>query len=496
MLAICVCGAAAYSNSFDGVFVLDDKTAIAANPTIRTLRPVATPLAPPRDTAVAGRPIANLSFAITYALAPRDARDVFAAGSGADAARLDRLQRNAWTYHAVNLGIHLAAACVLFGVVRRTLSSTAGREPVGNRADVLGLAIAAIWVVHPLTTAAVTYIVQRVEALAGLLYLVTMYCAIRARDRLTDSAQRARGTRRSETSGERGRTRWAIAAIAACALGMATKESFVTAPLMVVAWDWLMLREPWRAMVARRWPLYAGLAATWMVLAAILAASPRSASVGIGLHGVSSWTYLTTQAGVVAHYVRAAIVPWPLALDYEWPLAASVRDVLLPAALVLTLAVATLLGIIRRAPWSFAGVWFLLILTPTSSVIPIVTEVAADHRMYLPLAAVMACVVLVLYRSAKSLALHLSSVESPALHGAWRLAVAAIVVALGALTYARNAEFASEERLYAADVARRPANARARSNLASILIEQGRLAEAETLLRERAFAGRRATSAA
>jgi len=35
-------------------------------------------------------------------------------------------------------------------------------------------------VVHPLTSAAVTYIVQRVESLMALFYLLTLYCSIRA----------------------------------------------------------------------------------------------------------------------------------------------------------------------------------------------------------------------------------------------------------------------------------------------------------------------------
>jgi len=118
-----------------------------------------------------------------------------------------------------------------------------------------------------------------------------------------------------------------------------------------------------------------------------------------------------------------------------------------------------------------------LILAPTSSVVPIVTEVAADHRMYLPLAAIVACTVLAVARLAQRF--HVPAVRA----GAFGLAALSVVV-LGALTYARNADFSSQERVYAEDVATRPSNGRARSNLASVLIDQGRLAEAEPLLRE------------
>jgi Tfp pilus assembly protein PilF len=247
---------------------------------------------------------------------------------------------------------------------------------------------------------------------------------------------------------------------------------------MVPIWDFLMLGGPWRAMLARRWRLYAGLAATWAIVAGILAFAPRSGSVGFGLHGVSPWDYLGTEAGVIAHYLRLAFVPWPLSLDYEWRIATSLGDVLAPALIVAPLLGATAWGLLRRAPWSFAGVWFFLILAPTSSVVPIVTEVAADHRMYVPLAAIVGCTVLAVAWLAQRF------LTAPAVRLVAVGATAIVVVALGTLTHARNADYSSQERVYAKDVATRPSNARARSNLASVLIDQGRPAEAEPLLRD------------
>ncbi len=74
-LVILLAGASAwaYSTSFAGVLVLDDVRAIARNRTIRTLWPLPGPLSPPSGTIVSGRPVANLTLAINYALAPPDA---------------------------------------------------------------------------------------------------------------------------------------------------------------------------------------------------------------------------------------------------------------------------------------------------------------------------------------------------------------------------------------------------------------------------------------
>ena len=84
-----------------------------------------------------------------------------------------------WGYHLVNLLIHITAALLLFGIVRRTLDLPQFRVRYEHRGIWLALTVALIWLVHPLQTESVTYLVQRAESLMGMLYLLTMYCAIR-----------------------------------------------------------------------------------------------------------------------------------------------------------------------------------------------------------------------------------------------------------------------------------------------------------------------------
>jgi len=75
---------------------------------------------------------------------------------------------------------------------------------------------------------------------------------------------------------------------------------------------------PTGSWLQRRWPLYLGLAATWGLLAYLVASEPRPHSVG----SIDGWTpikYLITQAGVILHYLRLAVWPRPLIFDYDWP---------------------------------------------------------------------------------------------------------------------------------------------------------------------------------
>ncbi len=297
----------------------------------------------------------------------------------------------------------------------------------------------------------------------GLFYLTTLYSSIRAVD----------------AAAGRARTFWMAGAILACALGMGTKEVMVTAPLMVMLWDRQF--APRRA-TARR-SLYVGLAATWAVLAALVAGGHRATSVGFTFPDWPWWRYLMTQAEVVACYLRLAVLPTPLVLDYEWPAATSMAQVTGPGALIAVLLSVTVWGLARRSPAAFAGAWFFLILAPTSSVLPIVTEVAAEHRMYLPVAGVITLLVLGPFELGRLAAETKAFPGRHVLRHLGFVASAAVVILLARMTHERNADYHVYDRIWSDTVAKRPQNARARNNYATSLLAQGRFAEAEPQLR-------------
>jgi tetratricopeptide (TPR) repeat protein len=422
------------------VLVGDDEAAIAQNTTIRLLSSFGTVLSPPADTTVAARPLANLTFAINYALAGGTA--------------------NLWGYHAFNLAVHCLAAIGLFGIVRRTLRAPALRDRFGEQASMMiAFAVVAVWIAHPLHTQAVTFLAQRVESLMGFFYVATIYSVIRA----AESGFQSRG--------------WTIAAVVACALGMATKETMITAPLLAALWIWVCW--PQEKLLGRPRPLLIGLAAMMVIAFALASMGARSGSAGFGAGAWTSWSYLMTQAGVIVHYISLAFWPNPLVFQYGWLPADSWRAVM-PQLLVLgLLAAGTAAAAIRRMPIALIGVWFFLILAPSSSIVPISTEVAAEHRMYLPLAAIVAAVVLgtlALWRAARSPAPGLSDYLA-------RIALVLVVLFLTLATRERNNVYSSAE-LIAADVVRnRPQNPHARLTYGSYLVGEKRFAEAEVHLR-------------
>ena len=373
-----------YANSLRSPFIYDDSVSIVDNEHIRTLA-LSDALFSDRENPTAGRPLVNLSFALNYAIGGL----------------------NPVGYRIVNIALHAACGLLIFAIGRRVLGSTG-----------FGFATALLWIVHPLNSEVVDYVTQRSESLMALFFLLTLYASIRALD------PAHRGV-------------WTVTAILACLAGMGCKETMAAAPIIVLLYDRAFVFDTWAAgFHARRW-LYAGLGATWIALAALISAGPRVHSAGFA-SGASPWTYLLNQTVMIVRYLRLTVWPANLVVNYGWPRPLTLAAVA-PYAVVVVALLAATVAVSRRSPrLAFAGAWILIILAPTSSIIPIATEVGAERRMYLPIVAIIALAVVCVMRLA-------SRVRVPALAAAGVLCAASTALALG--TMQRNREYESTARL-------------------------------------------------
>jgi tetratricopeptide (TPR) repeat protein len=441
---IAIAGAIVYANALTGPFVLDDQDTVVMNEQIRQLWPPSVVLFPALELPVAGRPAVNVSFAMNYALGGLDVRG----------------------YHLLNIAIHIACGLLLFGIVRRALALPSLRERFGSRATDLAFGIALIWLVHPLATDAVDYVTQRTELMLGLFFLLTFYASIRALDR----------------------PGWRIVAVAAAALGMASKESMVTAPVVVAVFDRIFVYRSWKETWQRRGGLYVPLAATWMVLAALIWSGPRFRSAGFS-SGVSPWTYLLNQTQMIVRYLRLSIWPRGLVIDYGTPRAMTLTEAAPYGAVVLVLVALTVWALARKPALGFLGFFFFTTLSPTSSMVPIATEVGAERRMYLPLAAVVTLAVIslawLMERFVRMQPEQAREAATRRAHAVGLAALAAVALALAAGTVLRNREYASSVTLARTTLERWP-TPRAQHSLGSALIGEGRDEEGIAELRKAA----------
>ena len=402
----------AYANAFSGGFIFDDESSIVNNPSLSRIWPPWAPLISPSAGGTRGRPFANLTFAVNH----------WIGGLAVPG------------YHAANIGIHILAGLALFGIMRRTFRRPSLAPRFGAAARPLAFAVAALWLVHPLTTESVTYLAQRTECLMGLCYLLALYCVIRGAESASPS-------------------RWYLLGGTASLLGMATKEVMVTAPVVILLYDRTFLAGSFAAALKQRGRLYLGLAGGWILLGFLMhGVGQRGAGLG---HGVSVGAYALCECRAIVHYLALAAWPHPLVFDYGTDLGPGGAAAAPFALIVLALVLCMLLLVWRRPALGFAVFWFLAILAPTSSLVPIVLQPVAEHRMYLPLAAVVA----------------LAATGAYALLGRWSaLPLAALALGLGAATHERNNDYRSPLLIWGDTVAKRPMNARAHCNLGNALL--------------------------
>lgn len=487
--AVFVAGAAivlavllAYANSVRGPFVYDDVPAIPENPTLATWWRVDRVLFPPPDSTVSGRPLLNATLALNYAI-------------GGPAV---------WSYHLLNIAIHAGAALALFGLVRRTMAAGAPgctwpgsscaaahggrmapripdpRPGVGlDEPTLIGFAVALAWALHPLVTEGVDYIVQRAESLMSLLLLLTLYAFVRAADAARGAVSAGGGPPgwgpgepaqgRGADAVRRSSNRWLAFSVGCCAVGMAAKENMAAAPLIVLSYDRCFAAGSFAAALrTRRW-YYLSLAATWLILGALILSTGgnRNGTIGFGT-GVPVIAYWLTQAPALFRYLALSLWPVPLVFDYGTPWVKSLPEVLWPGLVVAAVIATAVWAWVKNRPAGFVAVSALAILAPTSMV-PGTAQMIVEHRMYLPLAAVVV----------------LGWTGVRAIVGRRMLVlVAGAAPALLALTAFRNTTYHSEARLWADTAAKRPDNARAYFTLAKDLQEHGRVAAAVPLYRK------------
>ncbi len=356
LLALLAATAVAYGPSLRGGFVLDDDRVVVWNPDLR--QPDAVRLPRLRELLGTARPLTSVSFAA-------DLRGGLDPGS----------------FHRTGLLLHLLTVVTAFVLLRRLLVRVGHARPAG-----VALVVASLFALHPIQLESVAYVSQRSEVLSTLLYLWTLL--------LLDAVA-------SHPRGARGAVTW-TGGVFAWVLAMGAKAIAISLPAAFLA-DQLVLApagERGGRAAARRavrgavivLPIAALAAWSATMQLATLEAAPGGGA-GFRATPLTSVQYLLTQLRVQWLYLR--LLAWPAGLSIDRPFEAS--RALDPAALLaaagLVLAVGLALWTWARAERSpadapahrlvaFGILFWLVVLSPTSSLVPVL-DLAVEHRVYL-----------------------------------------------------------------------------------------------------------------
>jgi tetratricopeptide (TPR) repeat protein len=432
LLALALIVILSYANTLGSPFIFDSRNNIESNPHIRISEITLNDLA---DAAFKSpekhRPLSNISFALNYYLHGY----------------------NVVGYHVVNILIHISTGFILYFFVKATLCTPALRSRYRNDRWISFFA-AAVWMIHPLQTQSVSYIVQRMNSLCAMFYILSIL--LYARFRLS----------------EQQRNKWWLfsGCILAGALSLASKQIAATLPVFIVIYEWYFFRDLDLKWLKNHIPLLTGCLLLAAVIALALLGSNPLDRILNGYKGrdFTLAQRLLTEPRVIILYLSLLLWPHPsrLNLDHDFTLSNSLMDpwttffAILTIAALIGLAVATAK---KHRLFSFCILWFFGNLAIESSLIAL--EIVFEHRVYLPSMAFSLIVALAAYRWVKPRWL--------------QAALLGIMVMVGAVwTFERNTAYSDRVTFWQDCVNKSPRKARPYNNLGVALAEQGQHREA------------------
>lgn len=406
-----------YSSIINSPFVFDDNPNIVTNPHIRNIQ---FDLEHLRPIIFSSRPVAKLSFALNYYFH----------------------QYKVAGYHQVNIIIHLLNGFLLYLFISQTLL-LAGFTDKKHQATAFWAVL--LWLVHPLQIQSVSYIVQRMNALAVFFYLTGFNFYILGRlqpHRLIRAVC------------------WGAALLCGL-LSIGSKENGLTLLFFIFMYEWIFFQK-----MKQKWLHQQSGTLLEIILMSILAGwimldwQPSRFNFTIGER-------LLTEFRVVVYYLSLLIFPHParLHLDYNFPVSKSLFDpwtTLASITAVLTLCMLNYKAGRKNPIFSFCLLWFLGQLVIESSVISL--DLVFEHRLYLPSMLLFLIPVMSIRKK----------IKFPWQH----LFLASLVLILALWTWQRNHFWQSQLILWHDNVIKTPLNPRVLHNYGSALEKKGRLDEA------------------
>jgi tetratricopeptide (TPR) repeat protein len=344
LLILTAVGFAVYSNSLQSEFHYDDMTSIIVQSRITTFKIFS-------DfnywINISNRPLSDFTFAINYHFG----------------------KLNVIGYHLLNIIIHVFNGWLVYLLVLKIMSF---RRIIDDRLFrnryLIAFFSALIFLVHPIQTESVTYVVQRMTSLSSLFYFLAVYLYILGRLEFLENQRKWKSI---------------ILLFAACCsglLGLLSKQDAITFPAAFIMAELFFIRRP-DAKICRKYLLTVISALSIIILTIILAGKlPVETPI------ISRQNYLLTQFRVIYKYMQLSVLPINLNLDYDFKISTSFWNFKVIGSLLLILAVIGSGIILYRKfkPVSFGIFWYFLTLSVSSSLIPI-KDVIFEHRLYMPM---------------------------------------------------------------------------------------------------------------
>ena len=404
-----------YQPAIRGPFLFDDNYLPFAQPDYKDF--------PLRDWLIGARPTLMFSYWLNYQ------------ASGSDP----------FTYHVANVFLHLLNGLLIFFAVRRILSRV---SEVAWARELMAAFSGAVFLLHPLQTEAVAYVASRSENLSIFLFLASFNVFLYRRAQAISFLE-------------------ALAAGILFGGAVTTKEHTVVLPALLLLTDYYWNPGFSFQGIKRNWRLYLPVVVIGaMALSFLWRILGESDTAGFRLEGLPWYLYLATQGKVIWIYLRMFLLPFGQNVDHNYPMVTSLADPFAIIGLAALLAAVVLAWLWRRRyPLaSYGTLVFLLLLAPTSSVVPI-RDALVERRLYLPMIGLLFILsdLLLRWRAGRR---------------AIAATLAGVAVVAGLLAFNRAQAWAGPVELWTDAVTKAPDNPRAQFQLAFAYFAEQRCSEA------------------
>lgn len=279
-------------------------------------------------------------------------------------------------YRAVNIAVHIFNAILWYSLLTRIIRHRTGGE-TPEEEWFIPFFSALFFLVHPLSTESVTYIIQRYTSLGTLLYLATMLLFLMSL--LSHSKRLA----------------WALnyGSVMALVVGMLSQETLITAPFALILMGTILLRLPLRTVIVRASAHVCCLPIIPLIMYLISTAQTGGGQslqkINRIIDGYPPYEYVITQARVILTYLRMLIAPYGQNIDPSYPLYRSVADPeIVGSLLILSLFAITGVVLQCRKQGLFSTdllsfcIFFSFLAVSVSSLFPL-PDLMSEHRSYL-----------------------------------------------------------------------------------------------------------------
>ncbi|MFQ5560008.1 MAG: tetratricopeptide repeat protein [Nitrospinota bacterium] len=438
LLAVIFFTSLCYSNTLNVGFFYDDLSNITRNESIKNLQS-------PGGIIFGERPVGMLTFAINYALGGL----------------------NVTGYHIVNFLIHLVNCALIYCLLVTTFGMVmTGKKNESGAPKKTAFLATLLFAIHPVQTQAVTYIVQRTEILASTFMLLGLLMFIFSVTKPSKNFNRS----------------VFFLPFLLYFLAFFTKEIAITLPALILLYDFLFLARLKLTNLKPRILVHVTLFSmcaifTYFKLTAFQ--QVKGGSAGFVLKSISSKEYFLTQSQVIWTYLRLLFFPFNQNLDYDYPIFSSFLDIqfILSFGILLAIGSAAIIFIKRARMWESATVpifftaWFFIILSPTTSFIPIL-DVIYEHRLYLSSLTVWSLAIISLIDRLACPGFSTAKVLTG------KSVLGFLLAFLISTTFARNRVWGDSIALWKDTVSKSPKKARPNNNLGDAYMDKGEYNEA------------------